>query len=100
MGISKFILQWIPNDQDSADWVNGCPSNQIYGELKPIHDVLNRIITAVPMAFDVLVDTISSKFPYFKKPAHVIAGYLFNLLWLLDYKPVFEEIILQLVLQK
>ncbi|EDV35386.1 uncharacterized protein Dana_GF22755, isoform A [Drosophila ananassae] len=100
MGISKFILHWIPNDQDAADWVNGCPSNQIYCELKPIHDVINRIITAVPMAFDVIVDTISSKFPYFKKPAHVTAGYLFNLLWLLDYKPVFEEIILQLVLQK
>ncbi|KAH8328726.1 hypothetical protein KR074_000773 [Drosophila pseudoananassae] len=100
MGISKFISHWIPNDQDVTDWVNGCPSNQIYCELKPIHDVLNRIITAVPMSFDVIVDTISSKFPYFKKPAHVTAGYLFNLLWLLDYKPVFEEIILQLVLQK
>ncbi|KAH8272200.1 hypothetical protein KR018_011108, partial [Drosophila ironensis] len=100
MGICKCILHWIPADLDAADWVNGQPSEKARSDLKPIHDILNRIVTAVPMAFDVVVETISAKFPYFKKPAYVTGGYLYNVLWLLDYKPVFEELILQLVLQK
>ncbi|KAH8354586.1 RNA polymerase I-specific transcription initiation factor RRN3 [Drosophila kikkawai] len=99
-GICKLIIHWIPGDLDSAEWVNGNPSERAHTDLKPIHDALNRILTAVPMAFDVVIDAITAKFPYFKKPSHVTAGYLFNVLWLIEYKPVFEELILQLVLQK
>ncbi|KAH8421224.1 hypothetical protein KR009_001757 [Drosophila setifemur] len=100
IGISKIIVHWIPDDSDSAEWINGRPSERKLSELKPIHDVLIRILTAVPMAFDVVVEAISTKFPYFKKQAHVTTGYLFNVLWLVEYKPVFEEVILHLVLQK
>ncbi|XP_044315217.1 RNA polymerase I-specific transcription initiation factor RRN3 isoform X2 [Drosophila rhopaloa] len=100
IGVSKLINHWIPGDLDASDWVNGCPLECTRCQLKPTHDVLNRILTAVPMAFDVVMDVISTKFPYFKKPAHVTAGYLFNVLWLIEYKPIFEELILQLVLQK
>ncbi|KAH8251454.1 hypothetical protein KR038_000158 [Drosophila bunnanda] len=100
IGLSKFIVHWIPGDLDSADWVNGSPSERAHNDLKPIHDALNRILTAVPMSFDEVIDAITAKFPYFKKPSHVTAGYLFNVLWLIEYKPVFEELILQLVLQK
>ncbi|KAH8241230.1 hypothetical protein KR032_002955 [Drosophila birchii] len=100
IGICKLIVHWIPGDLDSTDWVNGSPLESTHTDLKPIHDALNRILTAVPMAFDIVVDAITAKFPYFKKPSHVTAGYLFNVLWLIEYKPVFEELILQLVLQK
>lgn len=100
IGVSKLIVQWIPGDLDTADWVNGNPSESTYSHLQPIHEALNRILTAVPMAFDVVIDAITSKFPYFKKPAHVTAGYLYNVLRLIEYKPVFEELVLQLVLQK
>uniref|UniRef100_A0A6P4E2K2 RNA polymerase I-specific transcription initiation factor RRN3-like n=1 Tax=Drosophila rhopaloa TaxID=1041015 RepID=A0A6P4E2K2_DRORH len=100
MGIPKLIIHWIPSNLDASDWVNGCPSESTRSDLKPTHDILNRILSAVPMAFDVVINAISTKFPYFKKPAHVTAGYLFNLLWLLEYNQIFEELILQLVLEK
>ncbi|KAH8292756.1 hypothetical protein KR054_000362 [Drosophila jambulina] len=100
IGICKLIVHWIPGDLDSSDWVNGSPSVIAHTDLKPIHEALNRILNAVPMAFDVVIDAITAKFPYFKKPSHVTAGYLFNVLWLIEYKPVFEELILQLALQK
>lgn len=100
IGVSKLIVHWIPGDMDESDWVHGCPSEHVRNELKPIHKVLDRILTAVPMAFDIIIDAISAKFPYFKKPYHVTAGYLYNVLWLLEYKPIFEELVFQLVLQK
>ncbi|KAH8394037.1 RNA polymerase I-specific transcription initiation factor RRN3 [Drosophila serrata] len=100
IGLIKLIVHWIPADLDSADWVNGSPSERAHMDLKTIHDALNRILTAVPMSFDEVIDAITSKFPYFKKPSHVTAGYLFNVLWFIEYKPIFKELILQLVLQK
>ncbi|XP_060651233.1 RNA polymerase I-specific transcription initiation factor RRN3 [Drosophila nasuta] len=100
IGITKLILNWIPNDQETDDWINGSPSESVQADLQTVHTLLNRILTAVPMAFDVVVDTIAAKFPYFKKPAHVTAGYIHNVLWLVSSKPVYEELLLQLVLQK
>lgn len=100
IGITKLILHWIPNDTDSTEWPNGCPSERVLGDLKTVHSLLNRILTAVPMAFDAVIDIIAAKFPYFKKPAHVTAGYIYNVLWLVESMPVFEELLLQLVLQK
>ncbi|KAM8715760.1 hypothetical protein ACLKA7_002756 [Drosophila subpalustris] len=100
IGITKLILNWIPNDQESADWINGSPSERVQADLETVHSLLNRILTAVPMAFDVVIDTIAAKFPYFKKPAHVTAGYIHNVMWLMESKPVYEELLLQLVLQK
>ncbi|XP_034100805.1 RNA polymerase I-specific transcription initiation factor RRN3 [Drosophila albomicans] len=100
IGITKLILNWIPNDQETDDWINGSPSESVQADLQTVHTLLNRILTAVPMAFDVVVDTIAAKFPYFKKPAHVTAGYIHNVLWLISSKPVYEELLLQLVLQK
>ncbi|KAH8415158.1 hypothetical protein KR215_006279 [Drosophila sulfurigaster] len=100
IGINKLILNWIPNDQETDDWINGSPSESVQADLQTVHTLLNRILTAVPMAFDVVVDTIAAKFPYFKKPAHVTAGYIHNVLWLISSKPVYEELLLQLVLQK
>lgn len=100
IGITKLILHWIPSDLDSDDWPNGCPSERVVTDLEIVHSLLNRILTAVPIASDVVIDTIAAKFPYFKKPAHVTAGYMHNVLWLIESKPVFDESLLQLVLQK
>ncbi|XP_030377459.1 RNA polymerase I-specific transcription initiation factor RRN3 [Scaptodrosophila lebanonensis] len=99
MGVQNLIVNWIPGDQD-ADWILGCPSESVREELEIVHALLNRILTAVPMAMDVVFDAIAAKFPYFKRPAHVTAGFLYNVLRLIEYKPVFEEVLLQLVLQK
>lgn len=100
IGITKLILHWIPSDLDSDDWPNGCPSERVVTDLEIVHSLLNRILTAVPIASDVVIDIIAAKFPYFKKPAHVTAGYMHNVLWLIESKPVFDESLLQLVLQK
>jgi len=100
IGISKLILNWIPHYRTSADWTNGSPSKRLHADLETVHGMLNRILTAVPMAFDLVIDTITAKFPYFKKPAHVTAGYVHNVLLLMKSKPVYEDLLLQLVLQK
>ncbi|KAI8033060.1 hypothetical protein M5D96_014187, partial [Drosophila gunungcola] len=100
ISISKLIIHWIPGHLDASEWVNGSPSECTRSELKFTHDLLNRILTAVPMAFDEVMNAIIKLYPYFKKPAHVTAGYLFNMLCLIEYKPIFEEQILKLALQK
>lgn len=99
-GITKLVALWKPNSADWDDWRNGLPSRRLLRGLQAVHSMLNRILTAVPMAFDAVIDIITAQFPYFKKPAYVTAGYIHNVLWLVGSMPVFEELLLRLVLQK
>ncbi|XP_037731629.1 RNA polymerase I-specific transcription initiation factor RRN3-like isoform X1 [Drosophila subpulchrella] len=100
IGVFKLIEHWIPEKSDKFDWVKGCPSERSRLQLKAVHDVLNRILNAAPMTFQFVCKTITDKFPYYKRPAYVTAGYVYNVLWLIEYKPIFEEPMLQLVLQR
>lgn len=99
-GISNLIALWIPRSTDEELWSNGTPSEEIQQELRTVHNVLDRLLTAIPMSFDVVLSTVESNFPYFKKPSFMVAGYMHNILWLMQYKPMFTEFVMQLVLQK
>lgn len=99
-GIPKLISLWIPADSDVAMWPNGTPIDNVKTELEAIHNLLDRILTAIPMSFEVVLEAIENKFPYFKKSTHVISGYVHNVLWLIEYKPIFTEFVIQLLMQK
>ncbi|XP_030381459.1 RNA polymerase I-specific transcription initiation factor RRN3-like [Scaptodrosophila lebanonensis] len=100
VGVPNLIGNWIPSSLDGCDWIQGSPSEGVRKELEIVHALLNRILTAVPIAMDVVYDATAANFPYFKRPTHVTAGFLHNLLWLIEYKPIFAELLLHLALQK
>ncbi|KAM8718911.1 hypothetical protein ACLKA7_011590 [Drosophila subpalustris] len=100
VGIPNLILNWIPRYKESGDWTNGSPSKRVHTDLRTVHGLLNRILAAVPMSFDVVIDTITAKFPYFKKPPHFTICYIYNVLWLMKSEPLYEELLLQLVINK
>lgn len=99
-GIAKQIALWIPNEDDSDLWLNGQPSQEVEHELQAIHQLLERIFNAIPMAFDASLNAIELLFPYYKKSTHVVVAYIHNLLQLLAYKPIFSEYVLQFIMQK
>lgn len=99
-GINKLIALWIPNDEDAGSWQNGTPNTQLHNELQAIHKLLERILDTIPMTFDVMLHCIENYFPYFKKTPHIVAGYIHNVLWLIEYKPIFTDFVMQLLLQK
>lgn len=96
--ISKLIVLWIPKDNDV--WINGVPADDVKCELEPVHKLLARIISIIPISVDVILDNVEHSFPYFKKPAHVVAGYVYNMLWVLEYQPGLTEHMMQLLIQK
>lgn len=99
-GISKLINLWIPKESDLGLWLNGTPCAELSEGLQAIHQLLHRILNAIPMAFDAILDVIESSFPYYKKSTHIVVGYVHNLLQLLEYQPMFAEYIVQLLMQK
>lgn len=99
-GIEKIIKLWIPSEASSDQWLNDKPSAQVEEELQAIHSLLERILNAIPMSFDATLMAIETLFPYYKRPTFMVVGYVHNLLKLLDYKPMFSEYLIQLIMQK
>lgn len=51
-------------------------------------------------ATSIVLKSIHSAFPYFKKPPFVTAGYLHQVFWFLEYQPIFTEDLFRMVLDK
>lgn len=95
--LSKLIQFWIPKPVDEPLWKNGVPDESIKFFLKYVHQTLSKILDVIPMANDFAIEVIEKLFPYHTKPSYVIAGYMHNMMWLIDYWPMFREDILHLL---
>lgn len=94
----KTLIQfWIPNKIDEYLWKNGVPDERIKFFLKYIHQTLSKIMDVIPMANDFIIETIEKMFPYYTKSSFIVAGYVYNVMWLLEYRPLFREDILLLL---
>lgn len=92
--IMKLIQFWIPNKLDEAFWKNGVPDARIKLFLNYAHQTLSKILDVIPMANDIAIEVIEKLFPYYTKSSFIIAGYMYNMMWLIEYRSMFREDIL------
>lgn len=96
--LRTLISFWIPNKADEHLWKGGVPDTErIKSFLAHVHETLRQIMEVIPMANDFIIDTIEKMFPYHTKASYIVAGYVFNAMWLLEYRPLFREDILLLL---
>lgn len=96
--LRTLISFWIPNKADEHLWKGGAPDpERIKSFLNYVHETLRQIMEVIPMANDFIIETIEKMFPYYTKPSFVVAGYVHNAMWLLEYRPLFREDILLLL---
>lgn len=97
--LTKLIQFWIPRPIDESLWKNGVPDDRIKFFLNYVHQTLSKILDVIPMANDFAFDVIEKMFPYHTKPSYMVAGYVYNLMWLIDYRPMFREDAFQLLIK-
>lgn len=100
LAVSKLVQRFVPSDEDPNGWVHGMPSDEKLKTFSPVHDLIVRLKNVIPMVFDVILCQLRKNFPYFKKPTHVICGYLHNTLWMTEHSPMFIEELLEIVFNK
>ncbi|XP_059612056.1 RNA polymerase I-specific transcription initiation factor RRN3 [Phlebotomus argentipes] len=100
IGIDKLVSTWIPEESAAASWPLGAPNEEIRERLSDVHEVMAKLVELIPMASSVIIRAIDTLFPYFRRSAHILGGYLHNVFWLLSYQPVFTEDVLRIVLTR
>ncbi|XP_070495469.1 RNA polymerase I-specific transcription initiation factor RRN3 [Chironomus tepperi] len=81
---SKILTIFIPGENEANDWNNGVPSAELAEKLDKIHNLIKKIYEAIPMLPVTLRKCIVDMFPYYKQSTYKIAGYIYNLLKILD----------------
>ena len=81
---SKILTIFIPGENEANEWKNGVPSPSLAEKLDKIHNLIKKIYEAIPMLPVTLRKSITDMFPYYKQPTYKIAGYIYNLLKILD----------------
>lgn len=100
VAVNNLIKCMIPTENESSSWPMGFPTADVVTKLNKVHQLLERILKVIPFSADAILKSISNFFPYYKRSSLIIAGYIYNLLRILDYKPMFTEYILQLIFEK
>lgn len=100
LAVAKLVQLFVPKDEEKIGWTNGVPNEKILEELAPIHDLIVRLKNVIPMIFNVILVQLRKQFPYFKKPTHVICGYLHNLLWITEHTSMFSEELFEIIFNR
>lgn len=98
--VSQLVQGFVPKDEDRNGWEHGSPTVETLRLVAPIHDLIVRLKTVIPMVFDVILVHLRKQYPYFKKPTHVVCGYLHNILCMIEYSPMFIEELLEVVFNR
>lgn len=101
LAVAKLVQQFLPKDEDrTTGWTHGMPSEEVSKGFAPVHDLITRLKNVIPMIFNVILVQLRKQFPYFKKPSHVICGYLHNVLWMTEHSSMFSEELLEIVFNR
>lgn len=98
--LMKLIQFWIPNKTDESSWKNGVPDERVKLFLNYVHQTLAKILDVIPMANDIAIEVIEKSFPYYTKSSFIIAGYMYSMMWLIEYRSMFREDILLMLFRQ
>lgn len=97
--LRRLVSHWIPTD-DERSWKRGLPNEQVEKALTNLHDAINSILDIIPLTSDKIKCAIESNFPHISKSSPVYAGYVYNILRLLEYRPIFTNELIELIFKK
>jgi RNA polymerase I-specific transcription initiation factor RRN3 len=76
------------------------PTSTNYKHLSCVHDSIDQILEIIPATFKMVSQEIYSAFPYHNQTTEVFAAYINNSFWLLRYRPIFTEDILNMLMKQ
>lgn len=100
LAVAKLVQLFVQKDEDRTGWTHGVPSEDVSKGFAPVHDLITRLKNVIPMIFNVILVQLRKQFPYFKKPSHVICGYLHNVFWMTEHSSMFSEELLEIVFNR
>lgn len=99
--IDKLVDQFKPEDDDyTTEWELAKTKEKDLERLHHVHDVLRMIMKIIPMATDLLLQSLVATYPYFRRSTQSHEIYIHALLQILEYAPHLRSDILSLIINR
>ncbi|XP_015595877.1 RNA polymerase I-specific transcription initiation factor RRN3 [Cephus cinctus] len=98
--IDKLVEQFRPANDQAMEWEAGNPRETDLQRLNHVHDVLKKLLKIIPMSSDVLLQSLTSMYPYMKRSTHSHEIYVHSLLQILEYAPQLRSDIVSLIINR
>ncbi|XP_057322164.1 RNA polymerase I-specific transcription initiation factor RRN3 [Microplitis mediator] len=97
--IDQLICLFKVSDEDK-EWEDGKPREQDIIKLNHVHNVIFKFLKIVPMSSTILVQSLRTLYPYYKKSAHSHQVYLYFSLQIMEYAPQLRSEIISTIIEK
>ncbi|KAL6423028.1 hypothetical protein ACFW04_010482 [Cataglyphis niger] len=98
--INSLIQLFKSVEDNNAECKPGEFKDEDIEKLNHIHDILHKILEIVPMSSQVLLQSLSSQFPYIAHGTYTHEIYMYALLQILNYAPQLRSDILSLIINR
>ncbi|XP_012272863.1 RNA polymerase I-specific transcription initiation factor RRN3 [Orussus abietinus] len=101
---TKFVVDRLVNlfmpDDEATEWEDGNPREEDLRKLNHVHDALNKLLKIIPMSGGLLLQAVTSAYPYMKRGTHIHQRFLHALLQISEYAPHLRSDILSLIINR
>lgn len=97
--IKKLVSYLVPNESDQFLWKFGIPSEPVKVGLGHVHETIAAILDVIPLSQNFLIDALDTSFPYYERSSYIYSGYVYNIFWLIEYRPSSREELLPLLIK-
>ncbi|XP_046628469.1 RNA polymerase I-specific transcription initiation factor RRN3 [Neodiprion virginianus] len=87
-------------DDNTTEWEFSKSKSQDLQTLRHVHDVLRMLMKIIPMATDVLLQSLVANYPYWRLNTQRHEIYIYALLQILEYAPHLRSDILSLIINR
>lgn len=96
----SMISKMIPRDSEQFMWKKGEPSDEVNRRITHVVCTTSNVMDVIPLSVNTVLKACAFFFPFYTKPSFVFAGFVRNLIKLMNYHPSIKEELFSIILNK
>lgn len=98
--IFSMIFKLVPKETEQFMWPKADPVAEVNRRISHVICTTSNVMDVIPLSVNTVLKACTFFFPFYTKPSFVFAGYVRNLIKLMNYHPSIKEELFAIILNK
>lgn len=96
----SMVAKLVPKVSEQALWLRGEPADEVNRRIGHVICSISKVMDVIPLSINTWLKACAFFFPFYTKPSFVYAGFIRNLIRLMNYHPNIKEELFSIILNK
>lgn len=96
----SMISKMVPRDSEQFMWLKGEPAEEVNRRIAHVITTTSHVMDVIPLSVNTVLKACAFFFPFYTKPSFIFAGFVRNLIKLMNYHPGIKEELFATILNK